>query len=159
MADAPEPDSVTVHGTCVTFSRTAALIRGPSGSGKSDLALRFLFLSRRGPAAVEAPMLIADDQVILERKGAVVLVRAPETIRGKIEVRGVGIVQVKHALEADLAALIDLVAPHEVERMPEPAHETVLGLSLPVFKLTPFEASAPIKLAAVIAMARKLRSG
>ena len=66
LADAPE----LVHGTCVALGRTAALLRGPSGSGKSDLALRFLFLARRGPAALEAPILVADDQVCLIRSGA-----------------------------------------------------------------------------------------
>ncbi len=156
MDDASKPATITVHGTCVTFSRTAALIRGPSASGKSDLALRFLFLSRRGPAAVEAPLLVADDQVVLQRRGKGIVVRSPETIRGKIEVRGIGIVQVKHALEADLIALIDLVPPDQVERMPELAREDVLGVALPVFKLTPFENSAPIKLAAAIALARTL---
>ncbi|RTL63467.1 MAG: hypothetical protein EKK41_23360 [Hyphomicrobiales bacterium] len=146
-----------VHGTCVTFSRTAVLIRGPSGSGKSDLALRFLFLSRRGPAAVEAPLLVSDDQVMLERIDGKLIARAPETIRGKLEARGVGIVEVKSAPDAEVFALVDLVAPGEVERMPEPGREHLLGVSLPVFKLAPFEASAPIKLAAIIAMARKMR--
>lgn len=101
-------------------------------------------------------MLVADDQVVLSRSGAAVLAQSPDAIRGKIEVRGVGIVQVKHVLEAEIVALVDLVAPHEVERMPEPPREEVLGVSLPVFRLTPFEASAPIKLAAVIALSRKL---
>src|SRR5258705_11952508 len=91
-----------VHGTCVALGRTAALIRGPSGSGKSDLALRFLFLARRGPAALEAPLLVADDQVELTRAGAGILVRAPRTIRGKMEVRGIGIVEVKSVAEAEL---------------------------------------------------------
>jgi HPr kinase/phosphorylase len=157
LADAPEARHLPVHGTCVTFSRTAVLIRGPSGSGKSDLALRFLFLSRRGPAAVEAPLLVSDDQVMLERIDGKVIARAPETIRGKLEVRGVGIVEVKYAPDAEVFALVDLVAPGEVERMPEPARETLLGVPLPVFKLAPFEASAPIKLAAIITMARKMR--
>src|SRR5215470_7119252 len=58
-----------VHGTCVALGRGAALIRGPSGSGKSDLALRFLYLARRGPAALEAPILVADDQVRVTREG------------------------------------------------------------------------------------------
>src|SRR5262245_51558605 len=59
-----------VHGTCVALGRGAALLRGPPGSGKSDLALRFLYLARRGPAALEAPLLVADDQVRLARAGA-----------------------------------------------------------------------------------------
>src|SRR6185436_11959733 len=97
-----------VHGTCVALGRTAALLRGPSGSGKSDLALRFLFLARRGPAALEAPILVADDQVWLVRNGGHLLAKPPDTIRGKMEVRGVGIVEVKSLIEADLALVVDL---------------------------------------------------
>ena len=104
LPDAPE----LVHGTCVALGRTAALLRGPSGSGKSDLALRFLFLARRGPAALEAPILVADDQVWLVRNGGRLLARPPDTIRGKMEVRGVGIVEVKSLMEADLALVVDL---------------------------------------------------
>ncbi|MFX9123820.1 hypothetical protein ABTN41_20460, partial [Acinetobacter baumannii] len=76
---------------------------------KSDLALRFLFLSRRGPAAVEAPLLVSDDQVLLERVEGKLVARAPESIRGKLEARGVGIVEVKYAPDAELFALVDLV--------------------------------------------------
>lgn len=144
----------TIHGTCVALGRTAALLRGPSGSGKSDLALRFLFLARRGPAALEAPKLVADDQVLLSREGSVIRVRPPDTITGKLEVRGIGIVEVKWASDADLALVVDLVAPDQIERMPP--HETIeiLGLRVERLKLTPFEVSAPIKLAAAMARAR-----
>lgn len=147
----------TVHGTCVCLGRSAALIRGPSGSGKSDLALRFLFLARRGPAALEAPKLVADDQVILTRTDDVIRAQPPETIAGKLEVRGVGIVEVKWAMDAELVLVVDLVRPDQVERMPP--HETVdfFGLSVRRLQLAPFEASAPIKLAAGIAMGRTAR--
>ncbi|HUC46507.1 MAG TPA: aldolase, partial [Hyphomicrobiaceae bacterium] len=104
MPDATE----LVHGTCVALGRTAALLRGPSGAGKSDLALRFLFLARRGPAALEPPVLVADDQVWLVCNGERILVRPPETIRGRMEVRGIGIVEVKSLAEADLALVVDL---------------------------------------------------
>jgi serine kinase of HPr protein (carbohydrate metabolism regulator) len=146
-----------VHGTCVALGRGAALIRGPSGSGKSDLALRFLFLARRGPAALEAPTLVADDQVRLIRDGARVLATAPDTIRGKIEVRGVGIVELKSLAEAELKLVVDLVWPDEVERLPamDPAVE-VLGVRLPVLPLRPWESSAPIKLALALAHAKQL---
>lgn len=145
-----------MHGTCVALGRTAALLRGPSGSGKSDLALRFLFLARRGPAAVEAPILVSDDQVRLMRRDDRIIATAPPSIRGKMEVRGIGIVEVKSAAEADLMVLIDLVAPGEVERMPDPSvRERLLGVDIPVLRLAPFEASAPIKLAAALARARK----
>lgn len=149
MPDATE----LVHGTCVALGRTAALLRGPSGAGKSDLALRFLFLARRGPAALEPPILVADDQVWLVRNGEHLLARPPDTIRGKMEVRGVGIVEVKSLLEAEVALVVDLAPAAEIERLPEGnATAHLLGLELPRIALFPWEASAPIKLA--IALAR-----
>jgi serine kinase of HPr protein (carbohydrate metabolism regulator) len=150
------PDAAElVHGTCVALGRTAALLRGPSGSGKSDLALRFLFLARRGPAALEAPILVADDQVWLSRNGARLLAKPPDTIRGRIEVRGVGIVEVKCLLEAELAIVVDLAPAREIERLPEgDAIADLLGIQLPRMALFPWEASAPIKLAIALARAK-----
>jgi HPr kinase/phosphorylase len=152
LPSAPE----LVHGTCVALGRTAALLRGASGSGKSDLALRFLFLARRGPAALEAPILVADDQVWLTRHDTGLLARAPDTIRGRMEVRGVGIVDVKSLAEADLALVVDLVESGQVERMPEARLTTeLLGVTLPLIRLAPWEASAPIKLAIALARAKQ----
>lgn len=151
MPAAPE----IVHGTCVALGRRAALLRGPSGSGKSDLALRFLFLARRGPAALEPPALVADDQVRISRDSDRLLAAAPESIAGKMEVRGVGIVGIKPVAEAELVLVVDLVAPTEVERMPEPQTVPLLGLEIPLIRLAPMEASAPIKLA--LALARQSR--
>lgn len=151
MPAAPE----IVHGTCVALGRRAALLRGPSGSGKSDLALRFLFLARRGPAALEPPALVADDQVRISRDSDRLLAAAPESIAGKMEVRGVGIVGIKPVAEAELVLVVDLVAPNEVERMPEPQTVPLLGLEIPLIRLAPMEASAPIKLA--LALARQSR--
>ena len=145
-----------VHGTCVALRRGAALLRGPSGSGKSDLALRFLFLARRGPAALEAPILVADDQVHIARDDTRVLATAPENIRGKIEVRGVGIVEVKSLAEAELRLVVDLVSPCQVERMPDwDLSADVLGAKIALIRLTPWEASAPIKLALALAHAKQ----
>ena len=151
MPDATE----LVHGTCVALGRTAALLRGPSGSGKSDLALRFLFLARRGPAALEAPILVADDRVCLVRNDGRLLVRAPDTTRGKLEVRGVGIVEVKSLMEADLALVVDLLPAAHIERLPEGnARARLLGVELPLVGLFPWEASAPVKLAIALARAK-----
>jgi serine kinase of HPr protein (carbohydrate metabolism regulator) len=150
------PDATElVHGTCVALGRTAALLRGPSGSGKSDLALRFLFLARRGPAALDAPILVADDQVWLVRNGELLLARPPDTIRGRIEVRGVGIVEVKSLMEAELALVVDLAPAREIERLPEgDATARLLGVELPRIVLFPWEASAPIKLAIALTRAK-----
>jgi HPr kinase/phosphorylase len=151
------PDAAELlHGTCVALGRSAALLRGPSGAGKSDLALRFLFLARRGPAALEPPTLIADDQVRVRREGARLLVEAPPTLRGKLEVRGLGIVDMKTVADAELVLVADLVAATEVERMPEAdASVRLLGLDVAAIRLVAAEASAPIKLALALSRARK----
>jgi len=134
-----------VHGTCVAFGPHAALLRGSSGSGKSDLALRFLALAAEGEMA---PGLVADDQVLLEVKGDKLLASAPNTLAGKLEVRGLGIVAVPHVEQAQLALVVDLVASDTVPRMPpEPLPRTaLLGIGVPNLLLAPFEHSAPIKL-------------
>jgi serine kinase of HPr protein (carbohydrate metabolism regulator) len=135
-----------IHGTCVALGSHAALIRGPSGSGKSDLALRFLALSAE--PGLE-PLLVADDQVWVERQNNGSLVAsAPPSLRGKIEVRGLGIVQIPHREAARLTLAVDLVLPQEVPRMPpDPLDRiTIAGGELPVVKLASFELSAALKL-------------
>lgn len=114
------------------------LLRGPSGSGKSDLALRLLDRGWR---------LVADDQCLLSRDGDGVRVEGPETLRGKLEVRGLGIVSIPAPRVGGLRLLVDLVPPDAVERLPGPATESVLGIALPRISLAPFEVSAPVKLA------------
>jgi HPr kinase/phosphorylase len=135
-----------VHGTCVALGPHAALLRGGSGSGKSDLALRFLALEAEHDLQ---PQLVADDQVWVERKGDGRLVAsAPATIAGKIEVRGLGILHLPHRPNAQLILVADLVPAEEVPRMPPERGEriTLAGVAVPVVKLAPFEPSAPLKL-------------
>lgn len=135
-----------VHGTAIAILGHAALIRGPSGAGKSDLALRCLAVPT-SPLLRQAARLVADDQVALSRDGASIRVEAPATIRGKIEVRGIGIVDVDGEEVATLALVADLVAPSGYQRMPEPGRSTlILGLPIPCVEIAPFEASAPLKL-------------
>jgi HPr kinase/phosphorylase len=133
-----------VHATSVALrqgrSWRALLLRGPSGAGKSDVALRLIEAGGR---------LVADDQTHLARSGRAVIATAPPSLAGLIEVRGIGIVKLGRAqliTRAPLALLIDLVPPDQVERMPEPAHEKVLGVDLPRLALAPFEASIVTKL-------------
>ncbi len=135
-----------VHGTCVAFGRRGALLRGGPGAGKSDLALRFLSLPSDGE---DLPSLVADDQVWIEaRSSDRLLASPPSTIAGKIEVRGLGIVEVPFLAEAELVLVCDLVGETEVPRMPPESWDraVVAGLSVPVVKLAPLEASAPLKL-------------
>jgi serine kinase of HPr protein (carbohydrate metabolism regulator) len=138
---------IVVHGTAVALGGRAALLRGASGSGKSDLALRALVTSVS--SLVEASFeLVADDQVVVRATEHGLTVSPPDRLQGLIEIRGLGIFTVPHRTEAHLALLVDLVSPKQVERLPDPwPTDGLLGVSLPVLRLAPFEASAPLKLA------------
>jgi HPr kinase/phosphorylase len=127
-----------------------ALLRGPCGAGKSDLALRFLFLPAGALAAT--PALIADDQVILRRSGERIKASCPPALAGKIEVRGAGIAQLSYrAGETELRLVADLNGAAGQRRYPESRQwEAILGLKVQRIILDPFEFSAPIKLAMVL---------
>ena len=130
-------DRLLLHATAIAIDGHAVLLRGASGSGKSDLALRLIDAGAR---------LVADDQSELRRQGDAIFVRAPAAIAGLIEVRGVGILRVDTMAEAPLALLADLTAPELIERLPQPATERILDLELPRIAVAPFEASAAAKI-------------
>ena len=133
-----------VHGTAVALGDVAALFRGASGSGKSDLALRCLGLPA-GSLIGQSARLVADDQVILTRDGSGLSVSAPPTIAGRLEVRGIGIITVGAVTPARLALVVDLVPPQSVERMPELGWCRIDGVDVAAIALTPFEGSAALK--------------
>ena len=135
-------ETLLFHATTVAFAGRAVLLRGRSGSGKSDLALRLIDAGAR---------LVADDQSELRRDGDAIMVRAPEAIAGLIEARGVGLLQVDPLPFARLALIADLVVPERVERLPNPSSETIFGLAIPLVEIAPFEASAAVKLRLALA--------
>lgn len=132
--------SETLHASCVAIGGRAVLIEGRSGSGKSDLALRLL---DRGA------VLVSDDQVIVRRDGARALANPPETIAGKLEVRGLGIVTLPIERDAPLSVIVILVET-DIERMPAGSTRTVAGIELPLISIRPFEASAAAKVFAAL---------
>jgi serine kinase of HPr protein (carbohydrate metabolism regulator) len=127
--------SEEVHASCVQIGGRAVLIRGPSGSGKSDLALRLI---DRGA------VLVSDDYTVLNSVGGILHASPPETIAGKLEVRGVGIVERPYATPVPVALLIDLAQP------PEPKTVGLGGVHIPAIRLSALEASAPIKVEAAL---------
>lgn len=135
---------VTAHATCIAFDGLGILIRGPSGSGKSDLALR---------AIAEGAQLVADDRVVLVRDGDHVIASAPSSLHGMIEIRGLGIMRVAAAAEAKIALVADLSDPASIDRLPDRRHCDLAGVSLPWLALAPFEISALAKLRFALAAA------
>ena len=112
----------TVHASCVALAGRAALIRGAAGSGKSGLALRLVALGAG---------LVADDRTRLWRAGARVMADAPDTIRGRIEARGMGLLGLPAAGPQPLALVIDLDRP-ETERLPPLREVRLAGVALPL---------------------------
>jgi serine kinase of HPr protein (carbohydrate metabolism regulator) len=130
-----ELSSDILHASCVVIDGRAVLLAGRSGSGKSDLALRLIDRGAR---------LLCDDytQVTRRRDGRLFATPTPR-IAGKIEVRGVGIIEMPHDTEAEIALYCDLETP--VERLPVPATRRLVGVEVPLAAVAPLEASAPIK--------------
>ncbi len=136
----PRLSSETVHCSCVAIHGRAVLIGGRSGTGKSDLALRLI---DRGAA------LVSDDYTHVRRVEGRALASAPATIKGKIEMRGVGIIELDALDDVPVALLIDL---DEVpERLPdEERSRMVAGIAIPVFAVNAHEDSAPLKVEAAL---------
>ena len=133
---------ILVHGTTVALDGDGVLLRGPSGSGKSDLALRLIDVGAR---------LVSDDQTEFTREALGLVARSPRTIAGRIEVRGVGILKVPTVPSAPVRLVVDLVAPDRVERLPEAQFFEYLQCSIPLLALAPFEASTPAKIRLALA--------
>ncbi len=129
-----------VHATAVAVAGRGVLLRGPSGSGKSDLALRLIDAGA---------VLIADDQTIAEPSTGPgpgpLLLSPPPGFAGVMEVRGLPVMTFPHVATVPLCLIVDLVPPDAVVRLPVPHTVELFGQSVPAVALTPFESSAPIK--------------
>jgi len=129
--------SETVHASTVAMDGRAVLISGPSGSGKSDLTLRLL---DRGFT------LVSDDQTIVRREDDHLIASPPPNIAGKLEIRGIGIVEMEHVGDIPVALLVELTS--DIQRLPDDNRERpILGVSMPLISVDAMAASAPSKVA------------
>ena len=113
------------------------LIEGPSGAGKSDLALR---------ALSQGWDLVADDRTLVFLSGGRVFGRAPAPLRGRLEIRGLGILPTACLDVAEIGLIVRLVPPATVARLPKPGSDQLLGVAICVLELSPLESSATAKL-------------
>jgi len=129
--------SENLHASSVALEGRAVLISGPSGSGKSDLTLRLL---DRGFT------LVSDDRTIVRKQGGRLIASAPETIMGKLEIRGVGIVEMDTVTDVPVALVVELTS--DIQRLPDDDRERlILGTGVPLISVDAMTASAPSKVA------------
>lgn len=139
-------DNPTIHASAVLIGSKAALIRGPSGSGKSRLAYELIEAGRGG--VLPFTRLIADDRAHVEAHGGRLLVRPAPALAGLIEVRGLGIRRLAYEPFAVVALVIDLAAD-DAGRYPAPdaGTATVAGVTLPRLAVAPGIRVLPLVLA------------
>lgn len=148
--------TANIHATCILLAGAGrafgappgagVLLLGRSGAGKSDLALRLIAAGAK---------LVSDDRTELCVSRGALWARAPRRIAGLIEVRGIGILALAHAPRAQIALVVELGrAPrhpdHYAFRPPSPLVLPKKG-AVPLVKIAPFEASAPVKIAIAVA--------
>ncbi|VAV86417.1 HPr kinase/phosphorylase [hydrothermal vent metagenome] len=131
-----------IHGTGIFYEGRGILFTGPSGSGKSDLALRVM---ARGAE------LVGDDYLELSLDENERLIMSPvANIAGRIEVRNVGIMPVPHRAVAPVDLVLDLKDRAQLERLPDPKFSVLEGANIPCLDFFAFDLSAPEKLRAAL---------
>jgi serine kinase of HPr protein (carbohydrate metabolism regulator) len=129
--------SETLHASTVAVDGRAVVIAGPSGSGKSDLALRLL---DRGFT------LVSDDQTVISKNRDRLIATAPQTIAGKLEIRGIGIVDMPTVQDVPVCLVVELTS--DFQRLPDDSRDRkLLGIGVPLISVDAMTASAPSKVA------------
>lgn len=126
-----------IHATCVSISGHGVILRGASGIGKSDLALRLI---------EQGGNLVADDRVDITRVGNQVEAASPPEISGLLEVRGIGIVRLTPLNDIKINLVVDLVDTGDVPRLPDTQFTEILDVPIRFLCLNAFEVSAPAKI-------------
>ncbi len=117
-----------MHASFVLWRNKGILFRGKSGSGKSELALKFI--ENKGA------VLVADDVVVFKMRQNRLIGEAPQNIKGLLEIRNVGISRYDFVNEAEVGLLVNLVSSKEnLERLPKNKTENILGVEIPAIDL------------------------
>lgn len=151
-------DTTILHGTCLSVDGEGVLLLGPPGAGKSDLALRLVDQPGLGiDGFLRVARLVADDQVVITRRGGDLQASAPATLKGKLEIRGLGIAALPVEEDVTLRLAVRLERSADIERLPDLAGTRldILGLGLPLVQIDPFAASAPARVRAALDLFRR----
>lgn len=135
--------SNNIHATLIAYKGKGILFSGKSGSGKSDLALRFIL--------EHGAELVADDRVDVFTVDYCLFGSSPKEIAGKLEVRGVGIASFPFIEKSPISLFVELVDDiKQIDRLPEYQETELLDIRIPKLTLFPFESSAICKIIAKI---------
>lgn len=141
---------ITIHATCIAIMGSGVLLRGPSGSGKSDLALRLID---------QGASLIGDDYCEYHVHDGELFASPKETIAGLIEVRELGIVRLPYLSSVPIRLVVDLrpsptaSQSETIERLPCLETVEIAGVRLPLIHLYPFQCSATAKVRLAVRLA------
>jgi serine kinase of HPr protein (carbohydrate metabolism regulator) len=124
------PEAATIHASAVLVGNKAVLIRGPAGSGKSQLVWDLLQAAAQG--VLPFARLVADDRAHVEHHSGRLLVRPAPTLAGMIEIRGLGIRRLEYEPLAEVALIVDLAAEDSARHPGREAGGSIIGgVSLP----------------------------
>jgi serine kinase of HPr protein (carbohydrate metabolism regulator) len=128
LPQADDPLPTNIHATALVLGDRGVLIVGPSGAGKTTLALTLIdrFLSNERLAR-----LVGDDQLFIAGRGGRLVVSCPPAIAGLAEIRGVGPWPLRALASAVIDVVVRLVPEPDAPRLPDPASETIAGIELP----------------------------
>ena len=129
------------HASCVEFEGKGVIIFGPSGSGKSDLALRLIEAGGK---------LVSDDYVEVTNDDHVMYAHPAPNIEGMIEVRGVGLMKLMSKKSSILGLALELVSQEEIERLPQKNTFCLGDAEVPLYKFDAFSASAIAKIKMIL---------
>lgn len=130
-----------MHATAVLLGDRGVLIAGPSGSGKTALALALIDRARTSGLFTR---LVSDDQLFLSATAGRLVCHAPVTIAGLVEIRGLGPSPIAHEAAAAVDLLVRLAPAADIERLPEPSSEILMGCSIPKVMLAERESAAAL---------------
>lgn len=129
------------HGTLLLVGDRGILITGPSGAGKTRLALSLI---RHCIASGRFARLVSDDQIFLETRGGRLIGRGAPEIGGLAEARGFGPAPIAYEPAAVIDLLVRLLPAGTAPRYQEGDTEQLEGVELPCLRLEERDAEGAV---------------